>query len=373
MMLPKARTAVAVLLAAVTVLSGAVSRPSQANQSPSGVVDALERYARGDFAAAVTDLVADRTLGGAASALRRDAGRWIDRLAPEARPRALAVTSAMVLELVALGVQGTTAEYDEVRPLVEWMCERWRDQRPSPAEGTFHLGIIALLQGAGDEGLLVGKPTVGREAATHIQHAAERFSAEPRFKLAWLVVRHEARTISAYPVMPLYLRIGPTLWSGQATGPIGDRAPLRQTIEALGVLSEDPKVGGEARLRRGVLRFAAGEPTAALPDFQTATASPDPFVRYLGRVMSGLALERLGRLPDAPAEYAAAVEIVPATSATVAWASALVRLGEAQAGADLLTKWNARPRPDDPWLLYNLGDYRLFPRFLDALRKGISH
>jgi hypothetical protein len=368
----ESRTALVLLLSTVAAFSGGSRRLVQANQSPSQVVAALERYGRGEFVAAVRELVADRSLRAAASALRRDGGRWIDGLAPELRPRALAVTSALVLELVAQGVQGTTAEYGEVRPLVEWMCQRWRAQRPSPAEGTFHLGIIALLQGAGDEGLLVGKRSIGREAAMHIQHAADRFPAEPRFKLAWLVARHEARIISAYPVMAGYLRMGTAyLYSVGPDGSLGDATPLKRTIDALGLLEGDPKVGAEARLRRGVIRFALGEPEVALPDFHAATLSPDPFVRYLAHVMSGLTFDRIGRLSDAPSHYAAAVEIVPATSATVAWASALVRLGQATAGAELIAKWSTSARPDDPWLLYNLGDYRLYPRFLDSLRKGI--
>jgi hypothetical protein len=143
---------------------------------------------------------------------------------------------------------------------------------------------------------------------------------------------------------------------------------LQRTLDALGLLVNDPSVGLEAKLRRAALRVAMGQPEAAIADLRDAGRAADPFVRYLAHVLVGVALESTERRAEAVAAYQEAVRTVPATAASIALASALFRENRRTEAGGVVETWAGAERVEDPWRLYALRDYRLFPSYLRTMR-----
>jgi hypothetical protein len=146
---------------------------------------------------------------------------------------------------------------------------------------------------------------------------------------------------------------------------------VQQTLDALGLLVNDEAIGHEVKLRRGVMRFTIGQ-AGALEDLRDASKSTEPFIQYLSNMMLGLLDERTGRAVEAIEHYRAAVRIVPATAASLTLGSALFRQGRGTDAVEIVSAWASAPRPDDPWRLYGLGDYRLFPGWLAQMRQMIA-
>lgn len=325
------------------------------------VPQVLARYGGGEFEAAIDDLVRDGELGEAVERFREGSKPWLSDAAANDRPRRLGIVAIVALELVARGVDGTIDEYESARPLVEWACTLLRREQPSEIERLYHLASVALAQGARDESLLAGGPPRGTR---HILHGAERFPGEGRLKLAWLTVRPETRFISSWPLPPGYLLYPAT----RDPDPRGAMKELQRTLDALGLLVNDPSVGAEAKLRRAALRVAMGQPGVVSADLQDAGRSADPFVRYLAHLLRGVALESTDRRAEAVAAYEAAVRTVPGTAASIALASALFRENRRSEAAGVVETWAGADRTEDPWRLYSLRDYRLFPGYLRTMR-----
>jgi len=334
------------------------------------VADVLERYGHGQFDAAIADLTRDRKLGELEPRFRREAGRWLTESGEWTRGKRLAIVSALALELVASSFDRDRGEYNAVRPLIEWACGLLRQVPPSEFERLFHLASIGLLQGVRDEEMLAGARVYSDQSRhEHVLHGGGRFPQESRFKLAWVTTRLETQFIASWPLSPGHLLQAD---SGRVRAePAEARTQFQETLATLGRLVGDPRVGYEARLRRGVLRFVMGAPADALPDLRDAAGSGDPFIEYLSHVMQGLVLERTGRLADAIEHYQSAMRVVPATAASLALASALFREGRGSEAAQLVSTWASTPRPEDPWRLYGLRDYRLFPGFRADMRRMI--
>src|SRR6185436_7944638 len=81
----------------------------------------------------------------------------------------------------------------------------------------------------------------------------------------------------------------------------------------LGALIDDPRVGAEVRVRRGVLRFLTNHVAEAQADFEAGERSDDPFVRNLALIHTGLVLDHLKRSTDATDAYRRAVEALPSS------------------------------------------------------------
>jgi hypothetical protein len=364
------------LAAEVASVSHGSSAPSSRVSFQDGrVVRALERYASGQFDAALDDLTRGPGLEAAVRQFRKDAAPWIDGAEPVERPWRLAVTGTVAIELVALALDGKYNRQDYnwvLRPLVEWTCRLLRRGSRSEFERVFRLASIGLMQGARDEWLTgtIGCPWPPEESLEeHILRGAGRFPAESRFKLAWVLLRSETRLIATWTLDPGYMV---TEWGGRIrVDPPGAMKDLQTTLDALGVLIDDAAVGHEAKLRRGVLRFLMGQSQAALPDLHAASRSADPFIQYLSDIMMGVIAEQAGRDTEAVEHYRAAVRLAPAQAATLALAAALFRQGRGTEAADIVSAWAGRPGPDDPWRLYGLLDYRLFPRYRDQMREMI--
>ena len=274
----------------------------------------------------------------------------------------LRVVTTLALELVARGVDGTTAEYVEARPLVEWACQKYRAVAPTESERLFHFAAVALQQGARDDQF--GPAHRDGTRANHLLHALERFPQDSRLRLAYVTLGRPAHLLSGWPVSPGFL---------VSAGAIDPEPPeaaksLQAADDMLSVLVDDPQVGDEATLRRGALRYMRGQFETARPDLEVAAKSREDFVRYLGSLMLGLTLERTGREAEAVPYYAAAFRVLPATAAAVALSAALARQGRSAEAAPVIEEWSGADRADDPWRLYSFRDYRLFPSYLSRLR-----
>jgi tetratricopeptide (TPR) repeat protein len=349
----------------VSAASSASVTSDLSHQQAAGV-PVLERYASGEFEPALEEL---RTTRAPIRTFITIASEWVrDGDSPD-HVRRLTAVMAIAVELLAAAVDGTAQEYGEARVLVEWVCDLMRGRPPLQAERLFHQSAIALLQAAGDDELLVGARLThavpyGEPRQPHVRHAAERFPDEPRFRLAWATTHPPAQKIAGWPLSASWLadNLSRDADARESAGRIQD------ALDLLGRLIDDPTVGSEARLRRGVLTFLQGRPETAQTDLALAARSTDPFVHHLANVMLGLIAERGGRLEDAIDRYAAARKAVPATTATLVLAAALSRAGRSAEAEKIVSHWSQQPRPPDPWWLYGLRDYRLVPGYLERMR-----
>jgi hypothetical protein len=254
--------------------------------------------------------------------------------------------------LTAFGVGGTTAEYRAIVPILEAACALVRSRPPGGAEHLFHLAAVALLQGASDDVAVI----------SHAQHAAAH-TPDSRFFLAGVTAHRALHLMAARPIFHGYLNRLGTLDPG--TG--ADTKALRELLALISRLVDDPGVGLEARLRRGVLTFLMREPGDGLEDFTAAARSSDGHVAYLAHMMLGVLHERQQRLAEAVAEYRRARGMVTAPSATMRLSYALFMNGEQPEAGDLASGLKTTDPVTDPWYLYSLRDYRFWPDYRDRL------
>lgn len=330
--------------------------------------EALNRYASGQSGAVFEALSASKDLSGAVSRFQKDAIAWVNGAPAADQGARLAVVATATLDLVARGIRrevGTNGHV--VRPLIEWMCVHLRRGRPSEFERLFHLASVALLQAADDEELLVGtrysfRPLPPEE---HILHGASRFPEEPRFKLAWVLMRYETVLLASEPLAPGYLL---NMSAGRFEADGGAARNLNDTIGVLTRLADDRGVGEEARLRRGVLRFLMDDAPAAARDLQPLADSSDRFIRSIAHMILGAIRIQAKELPAASEHYRAAFTAVPASSAGTALAMTLFRLGRGAEATDVLTQSGRLSGETDPWFQYGTRDYRLFPTYFEQMR-----
>jgi tetratricopeptide (TPR) repeat protein len=133
-----------------------------------------------------------------------------------------------------------------------------------------------------------------------------------------------------------------------------------------------PETRAEASIRAAWFfhRTARDDRAIALLD---GAAPPEnaPALRYLAGLIRGQVLRSLGRLDEAAASLRSALALWPgAQSARVALMTVLVAKGEREEAAA-----HARAAEEtvegqlDPWWLYWLGDYPVYPAIMDGLRE----
>ena len=89
---------------------------------------------------------------------------------------------------------------------------------------------------------------------------------------------------------------------------------------------------------------------------------------YVANLMLGSMYDTSGQTEAAVARYAKASSIVPASSARLALAAALVKQGYARDAADISAQALAEDRVEDPWRMYGLGVFHALPQYLAAMR-----
>ncbi|MEZ5317144.1 MAG: hypothetical protein R2752_07050 [Vicinamibacterales bacterium] len=386
------------LLVLIAMTSGGVP----AAQAPTaGLTQALDRYFRGDFDAAVADVTAARDYDGVLKGLRAEGEPWtraggpdeVDRRTLAAATFAMEVARAAVLTEdwkwqqrvvldepwavpdAATGAHVPAARLPESfrapdslywRPaplLLEWGCALLRARpEPSANERLWQLAAVGVAELAGDFEFLLGSPWQERGNAgdeiEHLNHVIKRFPDEPRFALAQGVAM-ELRTWGTGYRRPR--------WAVQNGAP---------AIERFDALRKAPDIGAEASLRLGVLRFRQGGRNleAALDRLTDVEAlTRDPYLLYLARYVRGLAFDAAAAPAEAERAYRGALAVVPrAQAASIALAALLFTSNRPTEAGTLVDATLRIPQPADPWRGYQAADDRFWPELVTSLRGAVA-
>lgn len=372
-------------------LWGTTGAEPGARQDP--VRDALDRYRRGEHAAAVAlpggSLPIDRLLASAAA--------WI---AEDDAPGRRLLAAAYVLEVVWVATRHADNAHSDPRDCtpatiasnqqvsscrsiataVAWACARMpRDGPPSPAEEWWWRASVGLLEDARAWGELLGvrprgvsrppvDPDLAREHAEgHLAHARSRLPAEPRWRLAAIAARASLET--------RWQRWSPNrrdvLRDDNLRSP-GGGSRVERDLEALAI--ETPNLAGEVALHLGYRELQRRRWLPAVTHLQRAPSLADePFLRAAAGYFGGYAFERLGRPADATEAYRGAHEHAPHVRnlATLLAAQLYLANQREEAHAILNASMQATPEPFDLRTQFERGSARLVPGYIERIREGL--
>lgn len=135
---------------------------------------------------------------------------------------------------------------------------------------------------------------------------------------------------------------------------------------------EFPETGTEARVRAARFLYGLGQFDRALATLDgIATPSTDLEIRYFADLIRGQILRANGGTAGAATAFRAALATWPgAQSARIALMTLLMNRGDREEAAALAEAVQTAP-PDqyDPWWMYWLGDFRIYPAVLARLRE----
>jgi tetratricopeptide (TPR) repeat protein len=341
------RRAACLVILAVTTSGQFAGQTSGAPSIPA----LLDRYQQGDFDAAVqavsaadVEQVRAPFIAAADAWLARDAGDIINR--------------RLVATAFATEVAHARLPYDNLTLMVllDWARQEWHKGPPTPAEGVWTRAAVALIERGGR--MSAGRPAIrpGGEftltsSRKFLKEAFARFPEDPRLQLA---------EVAWLPKLELFLATPPP--------------PRARTARGLERLTGDRDVGPAALVELGYLKFEDKDfESARRLTTQAASDAKEPWTRYLAHFLGGVIAERQGRFQDALREYVAALEDVPhAQSATIALVPVLLRSNQADAAFELVRRsLSERPNGDDPWRLFDYGDYVRWPVLIADVRKAI--
>jgi tetratricopeptide (TPR) repeat protein len=224
---------------------------------------------------------------------------------------------------------------------------------------------VAILEG-------VNEPAVTEPFVTA---ALVRFPDEPRLLLAkaFLLDRREPlasgeenRTAVLVPQMA-----GGTVIPARVSVSSGLPARhVREVSDAYDRVMTPDEIAVEARIRKSLLLFRAGQPREALALLESAGApTSDLELRYLRDVLRGRALTAVGSLEEAATAYHAALGLAPQAQSPHVGLMGLALLRGDREGAAAIAEQIQKAAPGlDPWWNYWQGDYRLVPAALARLR-----
>jgi hypothetical protein len=250
----------------------------------------------------------------------------------------------------------------------------------------WYLASIALAQQWRDSELLLGiadrstrapapaTRTAEPPATSHLADAISRYPGDSRLALAKVVTADDILFLRAALELEHSRtdRARPTDVSGRAVGEVRQLADelLRQYADLMR-LSD---VRAEATLRRGAVARLMGDAQQGLDHLsQVPALTEDRYLIYLSHFFRGQLLDERNDASAAARAYNASLEAMPGSwSAGVLLASALFRSGNRPASFDVaqaLLRVGGRSQ-DDPSRLFRLGDYRLWPTYIDSLRRS---
>ena len=358
------RLVLALVAAALAVQPG---RPSA--QTPA-VVDLLDRYAHGKFAAVDVSLAQVTDFHDLLGHLKADAPTWIaggaspdDREVRRLTAATVALEAARLDEdrewkLVQKYFRIPTLYWKPPPLLLAWGARLFRDSGPPGArERLWSLAAVAVAERSGDFEFLLGSPFEARtndgDEIKFLTPLVNRFPDEPRFVLAQGIALSWRTWPASYRSMD----------------------GSQEAQESLRGLSELDIVGPEAKVRLGDIHLRHGDPSGALDLFASADAdSRDPYVVYLARFLSGQAYERQHQPEDAIVAYRSALRAVPgAQSASIALATRLFLTDDrGGAGRAIATSLSSGRSVVDPWRIFGAGDDRFWPELIAKLRSEIA-
>jgi hypothetical protein len=323
----------------------------------------LDAYEVGDSRAVGAEWAAVTNYQRFSLELPDQGGKWI-RSAPEGtvRDRRRRLAALFALEL-AHATLDTPPAWIRIRDIVEWGCEQVRSGQATAFERTWLLAADSVMQASGDTGPLLSR---------HARHSQQRFPDDLRFRLAEAVAGHETKLAAHRPGAPIRLLV----YGYGTLSPRRDlsRVRVRETLDRLTALADDPAVGPEARLHLGVLHFHLEHLAESLAQLQAAArASADPFVTYLAHLISGHVLEFQQEPAKAVSAYRSALAVRPDAASGLSALGALLFLADHRdEAADLYARMVTRyPPAPDPWREFALGSYRFWSTYIDQLRREV--
>jgi tetratricopeptide (TPR) repeat protein len=359
--------------ACLAFVTAAAVVPASVRTAGPGTADLLARYIQhpadvgavlgsvGDLDAARGDLdrIAPRFLAGLPEKAAADAapvapgGSAVPP--PEQRRRDL-VTFALDLAGANVAEHAPAAGR-----LVEWACYNVRRHTPaSDFDHRWQLAALALIEGTVD-------PDALRE---HLAHVEAQFPGEPRAIFARALADEQATA-------PLEVASEANLSAlARARNPSGASPVALMTHAAASyraLLTSEP-LRPEATVRLAHVQVALGQNDQAVATLATIDQEDDGFVRYLGYLIRGIALDHLGRPSEAQAAFRSALELGPhAHAPAMALASSLFRSGQRSEADRLMTNLLANDDPTrDVWWSYWAGDYRLWGLLISRVREFVK-
>jgi len=298
----------------------------------------LDRYATGDYDTAVAAAAKAAALNAdeVRRRLERQGDEWIAaRSGDQVRRRLIVATYSLELLNATLDTEWRTFE-----SLIERNCNIFRRGPVSDAERTWYLAAVAL------QGRVQNQTRAG---GSHLNHAELRFPDEPRFRIARAAAR-------AYSV----------------DGAPGSR--VDDSVERFAKLLAEPTIQAEAEVHIGHLWLGAKKPADALDHAQKAIRTArEPGVAYLAHMLAGRALEKLDDVSGAIREYRLALDTMPgAQSATTTLAALLFSRDQPREASELVDRsLELHGTDDDPWRLYDYGEYWRYRDLIAQLRKDL--
>jgi VWFA-related protein len=191
------------------------------------------------------------------------------------------------------------------------------------------------------------------------ERGVERCPADPNLRLALAVALDQQWSNSRLD--------GGGGWGLTAAAAIEERL-----LAAYEAASQSPATRYEAQVRAAFVHYRLGRFAEGLALTETPIGpGDDAQIRYLGQLVRGLLLGRVGRSDDALVALREALVMWPgAQSARVALSNLLVARGEFDEAARLAEMVLASPpAQQDPWWLYYLGDFRGYSAVRARLRE----
>jgi tetratricopeptide (TPR) repeat protein len=322
----------------------------------------LEQYARGDGERATASLATlpHERLENLGKEIQKAARTWLQEKDPAVARRKRLAAATLALDVANAGL---LEEWRVLRGLVEWGCELVRRNPAGPSEHTWHLASVALAGGALDKYFLIDSPgrSPTENVINHVRHAEAQFPGDSQWKLARAMALEIGKMAEG-----VRDAIAPNIWIGPEV-----RAANRNVVTAFEGVLTDPGLSAEAHLHLGHLRFVLREPDKAIHHYQEAARlARDPYVEYLAYFLAARFFDSRFDAAAAARHYRRALEILPnVQSAAIAVAAArLVDGAPDEAYAIVEAALSTNPRPPDPWRLFFLGNYRLWPSLIQRLR-----
>jgi hypothetical protein len=288
--------------------------------------------------------------------LKAGSHKWINAKGAKDADRRRLVLATFVLEVVNLRASDDTGPAGR---LIDWVCDELRTRRdPLPAERTWHMALIALLEHWG----------AGSFLETHLLHAEQRFPDEPR----WLLIRAWCENHHGLPPPPpphpCWDRVhSDHIWE------TCDAAFFAHTEDKYEQAMAVPAIAAEARVEFAFLHLKRAHYDVVLQLLNGAgSQTNDKELRYISELLQAWAYTGKGDTKRATAAFQLAANAIPhAQTAAIGLASNLLILGSRDAGARLL---DAALTSDvaDPWLSHRGGEYRRWPQLIAQLREALK-
>jgi tetratricopeptide (TPR) repeat protein len=367
-------------------------------QSPAARADQiLDAYEARDFDAALALMHGEKSTAKLARAFQTRAGAWVAEAPPAQAAFRRRVAASAAIELVG---ERMNPDWDDVRELLEWGCQLLRQgAAPAEWERAWLLGSIALAERAHDYAMLLGDPSADVPAASprsdpatramlqrvgvldqagqvasylHIGHAIARFSDEPRFELAHIVMS-DPQWVDV-PAGSVWMSDDALKLAAAQSGSdavhteIARRYWLRTVAAAYVALADKaPALAAECRVRAGVAYWRLHQFDQAGAQFRRVS-SGDREWRSLAAFWRGDLAERASDPAAAADFYREAIGADPASRAAASRLGALLFLDGRRAEADDVLSRSLLTPPHDPWRELAYGDFRHWPDYRRDLR-----